>query len=239
MTNRLIHSSSSTLNNNCKSLVVYMSPYSLGSTLKYERFTAKLRAMCEIPVHLHSLILGVLLSDGWLYKKKSGKTLLALKQNDFEYLWFVYTKLSHYCRSLPLVVTSKQRGKIYISYQFATRVYPCLNIWFKMFYPEGKKVVPLDLYDMLTYEALAHWIMGDGTRNYGGITLNSQSFTIQECVFIISILIYKFDLKCSLHMQRNQPTIYISSKSMKKLRPLILPYMCNSVLSKLEIYKKK
>jgi len=99
--------------------------------------------------------------------------------------------------------------------------------------------VPLDLYDMLTYEALAHWIMGDGTRNYGGITLNSQSFTIQECVFIISILIYKFDLKCSLHMQRNQPTIYISSKSMKKLRPLILPYMCNSVLSKLEIYKKK
>ena len=104
-----------------------------------------------------------------------------------------------------------------------------------MFYPEGKKVVPLNLYNMLTYEALAHWIMGDGTKNHKGLTLQTQSFTIQECVFIISILIHKFNLKCSLHMQRNQPTIYISSKSMKKLIPLILPYMCNSMLYKLKI----
>ena len=34
-------------------------------------------------------------------------------------------------------------------------------------------------------------------------------------------------------MQRNQPTIYISSKSMKKLRPLILPFMCTSMKYKL------
>ena len=86
---------------------------------------------------------------------------------------------------------------------------------------------------MLTYEALAHWIMGDGTRVNKGLTLQTQSFTVQECVFIISILIYKYDLKCSIHMQRNQPTIYISSKSMKKLRPLILPFMCRSMKYKL------
>ena len=41
VTNRLIHSSNSTLNTGkgCKSLVVYMSPYSIGSTLKYKGFS--------------------------------------------------------------------------------------------------------------------------------------------------------------------------------------------------------
>lgn len=54
---------------------------------------------------------------------------------------------------------------------------------------------------MLTYEALQNWIKGDGTKVYKGLTLQTHKFTIQECVFIISILIHKFNLKCSLHMQ--------------------------------------
>jgi hypothetical protein len=29
-------------------------------------------------------------------------------------------------------------------------------------------------------------------------------------------------------MQRNQPTIYIHSKSMKELKPKLLPYICSS-----------
>ena len=248
LTNRLIIPSINTLNNKnifafhsmqqqqltteCKSLVLYGS--NLGSTLKYEGFSSKLRQVCHIPVHLRSVILGVLLSDGWLYKNKSSKTLLALKQKDFEYLWFVYTKLFHYCRSLPKLTKTNINGKVFTAVMFATRVYPCFTEWYNIFYDdEGKKKVPLELYNMLTYEALAHWIMGDGTRVNKGLTLQTQSFTVQECVFIISILIYKYDLKCSIHMQRNQPTIYISSKSMKKLRPLILPFMCRSMKYKL------
>ena len=104
----------------CKSLVLYGS--NLGSTLKYEGFSSKLRALCQIPVHLHSVILGILLSDGWLYKNKSSKTLLALKQKDFEYLWFVYTKLSHYCRSLPRLTKTNINGKNFTAVMFATRV---------------------------------------------------------------------------------------------------------------------
>ena len=70
MTNKLMHSSNSTLNYRVggtregNSLVVYLSPTSIGSTLKYKGFTSKLREMCKIPVHLHSILLGVLLSDG-------------------------------------------------------------------------------------------------------------------------------------------------------------------------------
>ncbi len=241
MTNRLIHSSNSTFNTGigCKSLVVYMSPNSIGSTLKYKGFSLKLREMSQIPVHLHSVILGVLLSNGWLYKNKTGKTLLALKQTNFEYLFVVYLKLFHFCRSMPKPVKTNINGKIFSSVMFHTRVYPCFNEWYDMFYRNGKKVVPLDLYNLLTYEALAHWIMGDGTKSNNGLTLQTQSFTIQECVFIISILIHKFNLKCSIHLQRNQPTIYISSKSIKKIRPFILPFMCDSMVYKLGVKIKE
>jgi hypothetical protein len=93
--------------------------------------------------------------------------------------------------------------------------------------------VPLLFFDLLTYETLAHWIMCDGTKTYKGITLQTQSFTVKECVFIISILMYKFNLKCSIHLQRNKPTIYISSQSMEQIQSYILPYFCNSMKYKL------
>jgi hypothetical protein len=102
-----------------------------------------------------------------------------------------------------------------------------------MFYNNKIKIVPLDLYNLLTYESLAHWICCDGTKTYKGLTLQTQSFTIKEVVFIVNILMYKFNLKCSIHMQRNQPTIYISSKSMETLQPYILPYICNFMKYKL------
>jgi LAGLIDADG DNA endonuclease family len=66
--------------------------------------------------------------------------------------------------------------------------------------------------------------MADGTNSGTGLTLQTQSITVKECVFIISILIYKFNIKCSIHMQRNQPTIYIHSKSIKQIKPNILHY---------------
>jgi hypothetical protein len=38
-----------------------------------------------------------------------------------------------------------------------------------MFYDQNIKKVPLDLYELLTYESFAHWIMCDGTRAHKGI----------------------------------------------------------------------
>jgi hypothetical protein len=38
----------------------------------------------------------------------------------------------------------------------------------------------------------------------------------------IFLLMYKFNLKCSIHMQINKPTIYIHSKSIKQIKPKLL-----------------
>ena len=73
--------------------------------------------------------------------------------------------------------------------------------------------------------------MGDGSLvKGGGLYLQTQSYSVQECVFIINVLIIKFNLKCSLHLQREQPTIYISARSITKLYPNISKYIVPSMM---------
>ena len=71
--------------------------------------------------------------------------------------------------------------------------------------------------------------MCDGTKSSKGLT---QS--LKEVVLIISVLIHKFDFQCNIYMQRNQPTIYVNTASMKKLTPKIAPYFIPSMLYKLQ-----
>jgi heme/copper-type cytochrome/quinol oxidase subunit 1 len=227
-------------NNNNKELVIYGS--NISSTVNYPAYTSIIRHMVNIPIKymggiydLESIIIGILISDGWLQINKKGYTRLFFKQSldKIEYVFYVFNKLSHYCSSYPRLGQTILNGHIFYNVNFSTRSFPCFTIFYNMFYKNKIKIVPLDLYELLTYEALAHWICCDGSKTYKGLTLHTQSFTIKEVVFIVNILMYKFNLNCSIHMQRNLPTIYISSKSMKILQPKILPYICNFMRYKL------
>jgi hypothetical protein len=39
---------------------------------------------------------------------------------------------------------------------FATRSLPCFTKWYNIFYKNKTKIIPLDLYNYLDYEGLAH-----------------------------------------------------------------------------------
>ena len=228
-------------NNKCTDLVKFGS--NLSSTVGYPSYTIIIRHMVNIPnvsiadkiYELESILVGIIISDGWLQINKSGNTRLFCKQSldKIEYFFYVYKKFSHYCSNYPQIQVTKLNNKYFKGIYFATRTLPCFTYYYNIFYHKNVKIVPLDLYNLLTYKALAHWICCDGTKTYRGLTLQTQSFSVKQVVFIVSILIYKFNLKCSIHMQRNQPTIYIGTKSMQKIQPFILPYMCKSMRYKL------
>ena len=232
-------------NNKIKDLVIYGS--NLTNTVGYPYYTIIVRHMVNIPnrvisnkkYELESMLIGIIISDGWLGISKSGNTRLYFKQSfdKINYVLFVFNKLSHYCSNYPQIKKQKLNGQIFDSIYFATRSLPCLTYYYNIFYRNHIKIVPLDLYNLLNYEGLAHWIMCDGSKAYGSIVLQTQSFNIKEVVFIINILIHKFNLNCNIHMQRNQPTIYISSKSVQNLLPNILPYFCQSMMYKLPLLK--
>lgn len=222
-------------NNNCKSIVVWSS--NLTSTVNYPKFTSIVRHMVEIPLNLKSMICGLLISDAWLEISKVGSTRFVFKQSISNSLFvlFVFNRLSHYCSVYPSITKTNVNNKILKGIFLITRSYPCLTEIYNMFYVNKVKIVPLNLYEIIDYEFLAYWIMGDGTKAGNAIYLQTQSFSVKECVFIISVLIHKFDLNCNIHMQRNQPVIYISAKSMAKIRHKLLPYFIPSMYYKLNM----
>lgn len=74
--------------------------------------------------------------------------------------------------------------------------------------------------------------MCDGTYN-SGVRIQTESFTLKEVVFIMNILMIKFNLECNLHTQRGYPIIYIKSKSIKRNLQNILPHIHSSMKYKL------
>jgi hypothetical protein len=46
---------------------------------------------------------------------------------------------------------------------------PCFNVFREMFYMSNVKVVPNNIYDLLTPKGLAFWIMDDGSRQGDGL----------------------------------------------------------------------
>ena len=60
-----------------------------------------------------------------------------------------------------------------IGLQFRTRAMPCITALRSLFYPgfSNTKVIPIDIYDLLTPAALAHWIMGDGSAQRHGLII--------------------------------------------------------------------
>lgn len=81
------------------------------------------------------------------------------------------------------------------------------------------KIIPKNIFDLLTPIGLAFWLMDDGNK---GIHLNSNAFSDQDLNLIIEVLRVKFGLKCSLH-SRNR--IYIWAISIPKFVELVSKFL--------------
>jgi len=150
------------------------------------RFSPLISSMVKIPIHIKGMIIGLILSDASIIfaHPKVQNSRLTFQQSliHFKYFWHVYTKLSHYCKSIPYFSNRVLKGKSFYILGLATRSLPCFIELRNLFYLKGIKVIPYQIFELLTPVALAHWICGDGTFSHGGLLLCTDSFTIPECV---------------------------------------------------------
>jgi len=113
-----------------------------------------------------------------------------------------------------------------------TRTYPCLTLLHSAWYSNKKKVIASTILEDLTPVALAVWAQGDGSKQNSGFVLNTQSFTLQQVVLLINVLIIKYRLDCTIYYDRNLPRI-IRPNSMSTFRTLVTPHFHPSMLYKL------
>jgi hypothetical protein len=74
---------------------------------------------------------------------------------------------------------------------FFTRSLPCFTLLHTLFYDDGIKVTPENIFDLLTPVALAHWICCNGSVQRHGLILYTDEYTIQEVVLLMNVLIIK------------------------------------------------
>jgi len=73
-----------------------------------------------------------------------------------------------------------------------------------------------------------------GSSRAHGLILCTDSYTIQEVILLMNVLMIKYQLDCTLREHRaNQYRIYIREGSMERLRAIVLPHMDYSMLYKL------
>jgi hypothetical protein len=133
------------------SLVLYGS--NLSSTVGYPRYTYLERTLIKIPPSKMSVFIGILLSDATIQKQnRGGDARLQFKQTyrHLEYFYSVFFNLSHYCSKSPYVTKTIIHKRAHYGLGFTTRSLLCITELYHLFYPEGKKTIPKNLFELLT-----------------------------------------------------------------------------------------
>ena len=123
----------------------------------------------------------------------------------------------------------------YSSISLTTMQLPCFIELRSIWYLDKVKIVPSNIKDLLTPIALAHWIMGDGSKHNEGLHLSVYSFSKSNVDLLVNALTNKFNISCSLHNTDKGSRIYINKSSTNILRPLIVEHFVPSMKYKLGI----
>lgn len=199
----------------------------------------------ELTQEQKEALIGIMLADGFLEKEKpTHNTRLRIDHTYPEqesYVLSLYNSFASLIDMEPVIVVRKadpRTSKIYKSIYVRTLRFPCLNEYHSLFYKDKKKVIPLNIQDLLTPRGLAHLIMGDGFFYIGTITLCTESFTKEEQELLINALHEKLGIDATLNKRISGTgvqsyRIRISKKSMNKVIELVKPCFIAEMLYKL------
>lgn len=205
----------------------------------------RLRSNYRIGPHsmdILSIIFGSLLGDAFAENRKQGNgTRICFYQeaSHLSYLIYLHKLISNlgYCNiNLPKSHTRLGKGGVIRKIcRFNTWTYSSFNWIHELWYINGIKIVPQNIYQYLTPLALAIWIMDDGTKSNKGLKLATNSFSFSDCNLLVKVLNDNFNLKSSVQSAgiENQYIIYIWQESMPNLRQLILPFFDPSMKYKI------
>lgn len=185
-------------------------------------------------------IIGILLSDGFLEKRKPNHNARLRIDHAYpaqsSYVNHLYDLLKNLSGKNPNINTrkpDKRTNKVYSSIAFKTYNLPCLNEFHTLFYKDSGlthvngqvryiKVIPLNIQQLLTPLSLSHLVMGDGFFTLDKtIILCTESFTKDQIELLINALKMKFDITAGIHKRVSSSgsigwRIRISKKSIEK-----------------------
>ena len=141
------------------------------SVLIHRRYTTKGiprlssadRALIIMPDEIKDIIVGILLGDAHIVRRSStansrlvyAQTAVAHKEYFYYVLSFFITFCTKDYNPQSKTVRDNRTKKIYSAISFTTMQLPCFNVFRELFYLSNVKVVPNNIYDLLTPRGLA------------------------------------------------------------------------------------
>lgn len=204
-------------------------------------------------IDILSIIYGSILGDGYAEKRKGGKGLRILFQQENihkEYLIYLHSLVANcgYCNlNIPQIkIRLSKNGKIRYYIKFHTWTYDSFNFIFNDWYIKNPnkingyiKIVPKSLSYLLTPLALAIWIQDDGCKIGKGLKLATNCFKYEEVQYLTLLLHSKYNIKSSIqkgNIENLQFIIYIWAESIPLLANIVKPYIVPSIKYKLGLY---
>lgn len=188
-------------------------------------------------------LIGIMLGDGYLERNLSShNTRLSLEQSYPEkkdYLLSLFELYKPLVLNYPKIIIrkpDKRMGKVYKSIAFKTTKFNCLNEYHDLFYKNKKKIVPKNIYELLTVRGLAYWIMDDGGKSiYNQMILHTRAFTKKDVILLQAALKINFNLNSRLEeKEKNQWVIFIPVRQCVPLKDIVKPYIHDSMLYKIQ-----
>lgn len=141
-----------------------------------------------------NIFIGSMLGDGAMrHNHKNASFIISRALADLEYLEYEFDYFRDFCRTgiVQKRVYDKRTKKFYYKCYFHTLTNPIFNKYYEEWYPNGAKIVPLNL--QLTPQMCAIWFCDDGcvmvpSPNTLTLKLSTNGFTKTEVKFLSSLL---------------------------------------------------
>ncbi len=183
-----------------------------------------------------AVVIGSVLGDGNLsgnWSNTNYRLRISHSVKQKKYLFWKYEVLKDFILSEPKVY---ERTK---SISFRTISHHQLTEFYGMFYPQGKKVIPKNISDLIKNPlTIAVWFMDDGNirKTKGkvyGYYLNTQSFSLKENKILIKALKDNFGIEAMPMKNHGRYRIYIGAKGKNSFLKIMKDFVIESMQYKI------
>lgn len=201
------------------------------------------RLQSLFPSHQLNVIIGSLLGDANLECRSKGirfpitaRFRVHHGEKQKEYVWWKYKILENFVSKEPREISwdNPKRNLHEKSLYFHTKSSKEFGILHGLFYKDGVKILPTEIFDFLSPQVLAVWFMDDGSNNKNNITINTHGFTKDEQEVIIEFFKKEYSINSSLIKDRDKWKISIGVHDKSSFLSIIKPFIIPSMIYKVD-----
>ena len=204
------------------------------------------RLQSLFPLYQFDVIIGSLLGDASLECRSKGARVLPItarlriqqgeKQKD--YVFWKHRVLKSLVSQGPrkiMVWRDKERERYHHSWYFHTRSSEKFGLLYQYFYRDRVKILPDNIFELITPQVLAVWFMDDGSNTKESLTLNTHCFSRIDQLRIIRFLREHYNVSTRLVKDRSKFKIRIGKSEYQEFISLVKAFIIPSMEYKIVI----